>query len=263
MMRRVVALVALASAMVMMPSVAEARFQVVCFLSHRLHDDPIVFPGQPDLSHLHDFFANITTNAFSTYQDMVAGGTNCRLSDDTAGYWTPSLLMNGVPVGITRINVYYQEGTGITPASVQPFPADFRMIAGGDTTKTKPQVVSYSCGGGTPRTTVPGNCGTKPVRAHIHFPNCWVGGGVTDSVDHRSHMAVSKSAGCPASHPVPLPKLVFQIVYATTNATGATLSSGAATTLHADFWNTWNQPALDALVATCINPGGDCGELIS
>ncbi len=192
---------------------------------------------------------------------MVAGSTNCRLSDDTAGYWAPTLMMNEQPVGITRINVYYLVGTGITPASVQPFPADFRMIAGGDTTQTKPRVVSYGCGGSA-RTTVPGNCGTKPVRAHIHFPNCWVGGDATDSFDHRSHMAVSKSSGCPASHPVPLPKIVIQIVYATTDATGATLSSGSATTLHADFWNTWNQPALEALVATCLNPGGDCGELI-
>jgi hypothetical protein len=32
-----------------------------------------------------------------------------------------------------------------------------------------------------------------------------------------------------------------------------TLSSGDATTMHADFWNTWNQAMLEHLVQRCIN----------
>ncbi len=32
-----------------------------------------------------------------------------------------------------------------------------------------------------------------------------------------------------------------------------TLSSGAASTMHADFFNAWDQALLEDLVATCIN----------
>jgi hypothetical protein len=32
-----------------------------------------------------------------------------------------------------------------------------------------------------------------------------------------------------------------------------TLSSGDASTMHADFWNTWNQAMLEHLVQRCIN----------
>jgi hypothetical protein len=29
---------------------------------------------------------------------------------------------------------------------------------------------------------------------------------------------------------------------------------------HADFWNTWQQPALEELVARCLKAGVDCGR---
>ena len=55
-------------------------------------DDPIVYPKQPGASHLHDFFGNTTTNAFSAYAGMLAGGTNCQEPGDTAASWAPALL---------------------------------------------------------------------------------------------------------------------------------------------------------------------------
>ncbi len=57
-MRRILALAVLTGAIMLTPSVAEARFHIVCFLDHRLSDDPIVFPNQAGVSHPHDFFAN-------------------------------------------------------------------------------------------------------------------------------------------------------------------------------------------------------------
>ena len=32
-------------------------------------------------------------------------------------------------------------------------------------------------------------------------------------------------------------------------------------TLHADFWNTWDQDTLNQLVNTCLNGNVDCGKL--
>ena len=37
-------------------------FVTQCDFSHRLPDDPIVFPGQPGASHSHDFTGNRSTN---------------------------------------------------------------------------------------------------------------------------------------------------------------------------------------------------------
>ena len=60
-----------------------------CAYSHTMSDDPIVFPGQPGASHLHDFFGNTGANASSTFETMLAGETTCRVPSDTAGYWAP------------------------------------------------------------------------------------------------------------------------------------------------------------------------------
>jgi hypothetical protein len=70
-------------------------FQVNCFYSHRLKDDPIVFPGTPGAAHMHDFFGNRSTDAFSTTASLRAASTNCQNSDDKSGYWAPTLYSRG------------------------------------------------------------------------------------------------------------------------------------------------------------------------
>jgi hypothetical protein len=40
-----------------------------------------------------------------------------------------------------------------------------------------------------------------------------------------------------------------------------TLSSGPYYTMHADFWNTWQQDALDALVDRCVRGREACGNI--
>src|SRR5205807_1541779 len=69
------------------------NFVSVCRYSHSNQDDPIVYPGAPNATHHHDFFANTTTNADSTLASLRAGGSTCRIHGDTAGYWAPSLYV--------------------------------------------------------------------------------------------------------------------------------------------------------------------------
>ena len=64
------------------------QFVLRCGYSHTLMDDPIVFPGQPGASHMHDFFGNVGVNASSTVESMLAAQTTCRVPSDTAGYWS-------------------------------------------------------------------------------------------------------------------------------------------------------------------------------
>ena len=42
-------------------------FRFICNPGQVLPDDPIVYPGQPGASHLHQFYGNTGANAFSTY----------------------------------------------------------------------------------------------------------------------------------------------------------------------------------------------------
>ncbi|MFL6058044.1 MAG: DUF1996 domain-containing protein, partial [Rubrobacteraceae bacterium] len=72
-----------------------------------------------------------------------------------------------------------------------------------------------------------------------------------DSPDHRLHMArsVLQSDGtrsCPDTHPILVPTLTLNATFTITKQAGrVTLSSGDASTMHADFWNTWDQTELE------------------
>ena len=91
------------------------QFVVSCAYSHSAYDDPIVAPGQPGLSHRHDFFGNRTTDAFSTPDSMLGQATSCERQLDTAAYWAPSLFDHGEPVSPLGLDAYYRPGPGIDP----------------------------------------------------------------------------------------------------------------------------------------------------
>ncbi len=276
-MRRFVAsitlmLLALAG-LVVAPNPARAAvgggvFSVKCTFSHSAQVDPIVVPGPPGTpsDHEHDFFAARTVNSDSTLVSMRGAGTTCPLSADTAGYWIPSLYKGGQKVQPLYMFVYYRSPSGVL---VPPFPEDLRVIAGGDTrfppAPTRPQLsLSWACSDSAPFSVQPPNCGSKKLKAHVHFPNCWDGIN-TDVADHRAHLTYSTGKTCPASHPVLLPRLSMHITYAISDGTGATLTSDhaepAGTQLHADFWNAWDQQILELLVTKCLNTGKSCTQM--
>ena len=113
----------------------------------------------------------------------------------------------------------------------------------------------------------PPNCGSKQIKAHVHFPWCWDGVNL-DTPDHRSHMAYGPNGRtCPATHPVVLPRITLHVTYGVKNGTGHMLASDhafglpAGTSLHADFWQTWDQPVLDFLVERCLRGGVSCKSM--
>jgi Domain of unknown function (DUF1996) len=244
--------------------IKDGRFWLQCASSHRVADDPIVWPGQPGATHSHDFVGNTTTDAYSTYANMSGQTTTCALPEDTAGYWFPTLLLDGDPVRVTGVNAYYWGFRGLT----QPLPPDLRMLGGVSAgvspgTGASARKLGWMCAKGQPVHASPPDCGTEFVRMIVTFPSCW-DGVHTDSADHHSHMAYPSAGACPASHPVPVPRLVLHVVYDLHDATDAELSSDvmagapAGSTIHADFWNTWDQPTLVRLVHTCIDTGPNC-----
>lgn len=253
------------AAAVTMAQPAEAVFSVRCDPSHVLPDDPIVFPGQSGASHEHLFFANRSTDAFSTFDEMRGGTTTCPLSADTAGYWVPTLYKGGALVMPRRILAYYRvPAKSVDPTTVIPFPPDFRLVAGGTSTVNPfvtPNFVFWSCtDSASTRSPEPQPC-PKHTRITIAFPSCWDGIHL-DSADHRSHVTYPHPrTGCPASHPQPIPRLGLTVVWFNTDLTGATFSSGGSISAHADFWNTWDQEVLAANVTRCINTERNCIDL--
>lgn len=250
---------ALALIAVLAPTAQASKgdFHTSCDLSHVRSDDPIVYPGQPGASHLHDFFGNASTDASSTYRSMRAGNTTCSFAGDTSGYWSPALVnRSGGTVKPNGMTAYY-----LARGQVKAPPKDLRIVAGGDTDQLT--IAGYACGEGAATSSVPMDCGSSWLKGVIVFPSCWDGKHI-DSANHRSHVAYPTGRGCPASHPVALPKLVLHITYGVHDGRGYTLVSDEmmgmmhGMSLHADFWNTWNQTVLERTVADCLNAGDSC-----
>lgn len=261
-------------------------FNVVCIAGQSAQivriaaDDPIVYPGQPGAAHMHVFVGNSTVNAFSTQDSLEAGGTQCRLPQDTATYWMPALYTPNGTATLTddpminpyHMRAYYRAGS-LNPVS--HYPRGLKMIAG-DMHATSPQdkrVAGWQCRTISPDTqsvpkqsTIPTCPAGDVLEASVVFPNCWDGVNL-DSADHKSHMSYSWDSGsiddCDSAHPVLLPQVTIAYRYPadTTNSSSYLSAHNSGLTLHADFWNAWHQPTLDALVDRCINAGVHCGDV--
>jgi hypothetical protein len=252
-------------------SATVGSFVSLCAFSHRAADDPIVLPGRPGASHDHTFVGNVSTDADSTLASLRANGTSCLRRADRAAYWAPTLLLSGAAVEPAGAAIYYVRQTR---ARVKPFPPGLRIVAG-DAHAGSPQsanVTFFDCG--LIKTTFYGPLvraqGTAPVpspipqcptatrlQLHVNFPDCW-DGRRTDSVDHRRHMAYSRSGSCPRAHPVAVPALSLIYQYPPLAAGSVALSSGGVFSGHADFVNAWDERALTDLVARCLNARRVC-----
>jgi hypothetical protein len=226
-----------------------ASFSVRCDFSHRASDDPIVYPGKPGASHSHDFFGNESTDAFSTYRNMLKNGTTCTRPLDKAGYWMPTVRWNGNTLDSNRAVFYYRAG-GKDHKQVKPFPAGLKVVT------AHGKEVSWRCGKRTTKERAPRRCSSGKLGVRIIFPDC--SNGKLDGTNHMAHMAYSRpidgKVRCPATHPISLPVLTMNVTFRLpTNRGPVRLSSGRPSDMHADFFNAWNQKALKKLVSHCIN----------
>jgi len=246
---------------------------------YRGRADPIVTPGKLS-GHSHRVFGasnfdlgSISRSAIDEYNLMVNSPcTTCSLSIDKTAYWVPDLYYqwpNGslslVPqAGLT---VYYPSRTGSgaqSNPSWKAFPPGLRMLAGSPSRRTfeptslNDQATSYACLGTTPSP----ETNAFPVditaciyglRAQVWFPMCWDGVNL-DSPDHKQHMAYPSNVNggdCPATHPVRVPGVFFEILFSITgfpkqNTNPFVWSCGDPTGygLHGDFLNGWDQNVL-------------------
>ena len=251
-------------------------FRITCDFSHMAFDDPIVYPGQPGKSHLHSFFGNTGTNANSTESSLAStGNSTCHGGTaNRSAYWVPAIVDtgDGTPVRPRTIIVYYKTGyDGVRPSDIHPMPPGLRMISG-DPNRNGPvdAPAHFTCLG--PNTNVsspyiPGSCAPgNEIWVTVIFPQCWDGVNL-DSPDHRSHMA-SAHDGCPASHPVALPQVAFNIIYPVTSADAIKrwrlssdmydASKPGGYSLHGDWFNGWRPDIMQAWINNCDRSTTDC-----
>lgn len=211
-------------------------FRMTCAAGQILPDDPILYPGQTGVSHLHQFWGNLDANANSTYQSLrTRGNTTCGGPADApvnrTAYWMPAMLDGaGHVVKPDNIQIYYKQVPASSAActsaggSCVGLPNGIELVFGynmktmsGGPTGSDYYNMHYECWAddlGTPA--VNGAFQTLPAlvkagcpagaRLVIVFivPSCWDGKNL-DSADHRSHMSYGtpETGGqvCPRDHP--------------------------------------------------------------
>ena len=222
--------------------IAEGAFRLLCEPAQLLYDDPLVYPGRPGASHLHQFFGNVEADAHSTFESLrTTGGSTCNWVLDASGellpiaanrsaYWVPALLDGyGNVVRPDYLTVYYKrhtEAAGCRPAGQSvpiatcvPLPHGLRYIFGRDMADLEGSLdhgYHYRCdaeGTGHYRNLeeVLAICPEgHRVIGWASAPDCWDGMHL-DSPNHRDHMAYREylpdgSNRCPETHPYLIPQ---------------------------------------------------------
>lgn len=265
-------------------------FHVACNVSHFAYDDPIAIPGQPGRAHLHMFFGNTETNAYSDADSILnRGNGSCQHEElNRTGYWVPALL-DGQDHALVPdyIQVYYESTADHT--NLVSFPQGMNFIAG-NAFATQPQEginhrgQNFRCGWyGSNRFEGPGKVDvielsdTIPdcdpdfyshMMVDLAAPHCWNGELDWSAQSPNVVYPAERYGPCPASHSTLVPQLFYRMTFDLSESPTRTstwyLSSDidretgerrgpAGSSLHADWINGWNQPLLDSIFDNCIN----------
>ena len=195
-------------------------FRMICGAGQLSYDDPIVYPGQPGQSHLHQFYGNLAANANSTFASLrttgnsTCGDPNSAAPVNRSGYWMPAMLDGaGHVVKPMYVTIYYKRipasdprCTRSNPGSVGNcvgIPTGLRWITGynmqGGTSDVQAFFLCQDSDDGTVKTlssalktNIADVVPLCPIGArltlNIRGPDCWDGINL-DSPDHRSHVS--------------------------------------------------------------------------
>jgi hypothetical protein len=275
-------------------------FRFICQPGQVSYDDPIVFPGQPGKSHLHQWYGNTGANASSTYESLrTTGESTCVNILNRSAYWMPAMLDGkGHVVRPDFVSIYYKRNPKDDPACQKAakacvdLPRGLRMIFGHDVMTGRPATgaTHFDCNGGPDAVSGHFDTITEAAKgcpagarlgAIVNAPACWDGKRL-DSPNHRDHVAdVSYGSWgypkCPSTHPYIIPAFTMGAWYAVEKGDTPTdwyLSSdempgmermAAGSTFHADWFGAWDDDVLAQWTANCIEKllscsAGDLGD---
>lgn len=244
--------------------------------------DSIVQPGIQVSAHMHDFYGRSDVSDFmfatATYPPQFndPGYTprpgSCANYGDWAGYWFPSSKWNGVFIKPLVWNGWigdmletWQAPVGVT-VELPPFGMAYVVK---DLT-----YVRFTCGQldgiGSPS---PFDCTSQGglVTAELTFPDCFngnrqLGDNWFPAGLDPTHFAYSSGGTCPSGYPVRIAQLITQQHFLdprtnmpmvnplnTDGSLGLSFSSGAPSTYHGDFLNSWAQSSMRPFIDGCLN----------
>ncbi len=243
------------------PIVAEPSHgvRVYCGVSHFSYDDPVVHPAKPGAAHLHMFWGNTASDAFSTVDTLFSDGlSSCEGGiNNNSSYWMPALFDEQDQAVLPESVISYYKSFAVTSGfdryAINPIPNGLQMLAN--------QSVKNS---GAWNFTIDPDFvnGQKFLSVRILFPNCLSVNGsdkpVLKSANNISHLAYADGSGttsgdCPASHPYRMPQLSYNVQYNVPYDSKWYLSSdkSAATqgdSLHADYIAAWDDTTMNKIV---------------
>ena len=269
-------------------------FRFGCSAGQVLADDPIVYPGQPGMSHLHQFFGNTGANAASDYTSLrTTGESTCMSKLNRSAYWQPAMVDGSSNVVKPSWAIYYKRYPVTSPLCQQQgdecvaVPYGLRFIFGYDLVTNTPATGSlfWQC------VSNDGNTVTNPtsatmtaalngcpigaqLEARIEAPDCWDGVRL-DSPNHRAHVAFATYDNgvlrCPTGFPKVIPQFTLAAFWTVTSNVGTwRLSSDKAAqppgaTFHSDFFSAWDPGIEKVWTENCIDKllncsGGDLGN---
>jgi hypothetical protein len=225
----------------------EGKLRFNCNTGQLLYDDPIVSPGKPGVTHLHHFFGNTSTNAYSTYSILRQNGEgNCSGGKlNRTAYWFPAMIDGQGRVRIPDlITVYYtvvrrdvttfDNGHGLIQTAAQRFPRGMKFIGGyrmdlmdGTTSFTS---LRWDCVGSSTGTGavlwdrsnnangVVGCSSNDQILVRMNLPNCWDGSTMDDAANGHHTLRKQEQDGfgnqmCTSGFLNPLPQILVQIYY--------------------------------------------------
>ncbi len=268
-------------------------FRFTCSAGQLRYDDPIVFPGQPGKSHLHQFYGNLSADAYSTYGSLrLKGDSTCGNMLNRSAYWMPAMLDGkGHVVRPDYVTVYYKRLPETSPEcqisgkACVALPRGMRYIFGYDMATGKGGHFYFNCDGPTAK---PGhypdiveagkNCPVgNRLGVVITAPDCWDGKQLNSS-NHRNHVGYTayNDRGqliCPKDKPYIIPVFTMAAWFTVDENLDKSgqWSPGTSTwslssdkmpgmpmmrpgsTMHADWMGAWDDDVMKMWMDNCIN----------
>lgn len=268
------------------------QFREGCEFSHFAYDDPLVYPNQPGKAHLHMFFGNTDTNAYSSYNTLLnTGSSTCNgMELNRTGYWAPAMFDSNGNVRIPERIVVYYKGEGLANSKAEPYPEGAAIIGnqnintldngrGGAAGKFNFTCSDQYSGASEPNSNLMPACdGNRFLDAYgvtddphvvlemnVKFPQCWTGGNPADYANSY-HVPTEGSWYFSKCDDHTLTNLEYFINYRVNigeNTAGWYLSSDvnpqtlvkdkqSGASTHADWWGGWHRNTMQMWIDNCV-----------